>query len=303
LKKILSRFRAWQKDPQKNHVSADLSVEHTCANCGHVFRGNCCPVCRQDAGDGHITWRWLYKCILTVWGMDSRSLPHTLLQLLFRPGYLIGDYLSGRRQVSYTPFNMLFIVALFYAILRQLLGYTPTESSPAGDQFPLLMDAVTWLQQNPAWAMLFMTTLLILPTWCFFRFAPRHPHHTLPEGIFIQLFMGTLMLLILLLTRAISGFFTLLIPFYYVVAYRQLFGYSVWGTLWRLLLSFLVWLNVSFLLIFAVASFNNQELQEYSAAHIFGYLSIILIILLIIAAILLLGYFISKKGAKVTSDE
>lgn len=34
---------------------------------------------------------------MELWNIDTRSLPYTILQLL-RPGYLISDYISGRRQ-------------------------------------------------------------------------------------------------------------------------------------------------------------------------------------------------------------
>ena len=108
---------------QPPRYSDEKLEEHQCPNCGHVFKGNYCPVCSQGAGDGHITWKWVGKSILDVWGMDTRSLPNTLLQLLWRPGHLIGDYIGGRRQVCYKPVNMLFIVALVYVILMQIIGH------------------------------------------------------------------------------------------------------------------------------------------------------------------------------------
>jgi hypothetical protein len=67
---------------------------------------------------GRITWRTLRQGFAMLWGMDSRSLPYTLWQLLLRPGYLIGDYISGRRQVSFPPIKMLAIVALFALIIN-----------------------------------------------------------------------------------------------------------------------------------------------------------------------------------------
>ncbi len=46
--------------------------------------------------------------------------------------------------------------------------------------------------------------------------------------------MASLILLIFILGD-ISDWFLWLILFYYIVAYRQLFGYSLWGTVWRIL--------------------------------------------------------------------
>ena len=132
LKETLGRFRAWQDKPY--HYSDEEQEEHRCANCGHVFKGNYCPVCRQDARDGRVTWRWVGKSILDVWGLDSRSLPNTLLQLFIRPGRLIGAYLDGQHQICYKPFNMLFILSIFYVVVQQLFGwnYAPTSEDKGG---------------------------------------------------------------------------------------------------------------------------------------------------------------------------
>ena len=57
LKEQIRRFRAWQKEAV--HYSDERLEPHHCPNCGHDFEGNYCPVCRQDAGDGRITWKWV----------------------------------------------------------------------------------------------------------------------------------------------------------------------------------------------------------------------------------------------------
>ena len=51
--------------------------------------------------------------IAILWGLDSRSLTYTLVQLLGRPGYLVREYISGHRLVSFPPVKMLVIVCLF----------------------------------------------------------------------------------------------------------------------------------------------------------------------------------------------
>ena len=297
LKEQLSRFRAWQKAPI--HYPDISPKEHTCANCGHHFHGNYCPICQQAAGDGHITWRWVWKNILEVWGLDSQSLPRTLLHLLYRPGHLISDYLSGHRQTCYKPFNMLFIVALAYAVLQQLFGWHDalTPEDIMGDSF--LNIAGPWLDNHPAWGAMVITVMMIIPTWAIFRFAPRHPRHTLPEGIFIQLFMSTLMLICTLLSDIFVGFFCLF-PIYYYIAYRQLFGYGPWGTLWRLLLCSIA--GIGFLTVIVAIIYtaiytatNHPELLPRNILRL-------TIVLLIVAAFLALGYFISKKTAQQSQE-
>lgn len=289
LKELLSRFRAWQQTPI--HYPDISPEEHTCANCGHHFHGNYCPICQQAAGDGHITWRWVGKIILDVWGLDSRSLPRTLLHLLYRPGLLISDYLSGHRQTCYKPFNMLFIVAFAYVVLQQLFGWhdTLTPEDIRGDSF--LDIAGPWLDNHPAWSAMAITVMMIIPTWIIFRFAPRHPRHTLPEGIFIQLFMSSLMLICILLSDIFVGFFCLF-PIYYYIAYRQLFGYGPWGTVWRLLLCGITGGIILFVIVAIILISTSHP--EFLPRNILR----LTIVLLIVAALLTLGYFISKKTAQ-----
>ncbi|MBR6048897.1 MAG: hypothetical protein IKP83_01895 [Bacteroidales bacterium] len=75
------RFRTWQKGPQR--YSDQGMTEHHCHNCDHDFTGNYCPVCGQKAGGGRITWRWVWKNIMQLWGMESKSMPYSLWQLIW----------------------------------------------------------------------------------------------------------------------------------------------------------------------------------------------------------------------------
>lgn len=288
LKETLGRFRTWQNKPY--HNSDEEQEEHRCANCGHVFRGNYCPVCRQDAKDGRITWKWVGKSILDVWGLDSRSLPNTLLQLFIRPGRIIGAYLDGQHQICYKPFNMLFILAIFYVVVQQLLGwdYAATPEDKGGKVVQMVFE---WVSEHPAWNAMLISVAMIIPTWLFFHFAPRHTRHTLPEGIFIQLFMNILILVIVFL----SDFFillSLLIPVYYYIAYRQLFGYRPWGTIWRILLCFVVWgiFFVIFINLLNIVTTHPEKLPRVAIG--------LLLYLVALAGILAFGYFVSKKTAQ-----
>ena len=92
-----------------------------------------------------------------------------------------------------------------------------------------------------------MALLGILPTWVLFRYAPRNTRHTLPQGFFIQVFLCVLnlvlsfiILLPFLLINYLVYFYVswAILIFYYVIAYKQLFGYGIWGTLWRVLIVF-----------------------------------------------------------------
>ena len=175
---------------------------------------------------------------MVIWGMDSRSLLFTLVQLLLRPGYLISDYISGKRQASFPPVKMLLIVAIVFMIAATLKDPTPIDENDIHSSFDLF---AKWTDNNPGWSMMAISCLFLLPTWLLYRFSPKHRKHTLPEGFFIQVFMGTLLSLIGATARVTDNlYFLYLLPFYYLVAYRQLFGYGWWGTFWRLCICFVV---------------------------------------------------------------
>ena len=91
-------------------------VQH-CNNCGIDFTGNFCPICSQKAGMGRIGWKSVRQGIMDIWGLGTRSLLYSIWQLLWRPGQVIGDYLDGKRQVSFPPVKMLFIIAVIYSVL------------------------------------------------------------------------------------------------------------------------------------------------------------------------------------------
>lgn len=292
------RFRAWQKRPRR--YSNKKLENHSCNNCGHEFAGNYCPVCGQKASWGRITWDAVRENVMLLWGMESHSMPYTLFQLMLRPGYLIREYLRGQRQVSYPPVKMLFIVAVIFGIIRQLTGGNSILSTVNLDGLKeksvLLYTVISWLLENPGWFMLAMTSFFSIPSWFFFRFAPDYPRHTFPESVFIQVFLSSLMLICILLTN-ISSIFTLLIPFYYYLTYRQLFGYRFWGTAWRLLSCLLVWaLAFSFLFLAAFVYLKPETLEGESLEG--SLIELALFTLLPIAILLAFGYLIGKWSEK-----
>ncbi len=229
-------FKQWQEEPFDYRFKSS-ECQH-CSNCGNEFKGNYCPHCSQRAGVGRIGWKSVHQSIMDIWGLGTRSLLYTLLQLLLRPGQLINDYISGKRQVSFPPVKMLFIMAVIYSgiaywFLPDVLGIQLMEV-----EYSQLED---WMERHYSWYSLLMSVAAILPTWIMFRNAPRNTRHTLPEGFFIQVFLSVLAIalgliflpLALINPMALSLLLLLIEMIYYIIAYKELFGYSLWGTVWR----------------------------------------------------------------------
>lgn len=237
-------FRAWQQQPIIFRLDES---EHVCNNCGHTFTGNYCPVCSQSARDGRISWMAIWQGIGQLWGVDSRSGLYTLWQLLWRPGYLVRDFISGKRQVSYPPVKLLFILAAIVALIRYFFPAPVVEVSDTGYLYIDL--ALNWLDNHQTAGELITSCLLILPTWRVFRNAPSYPNHTIPEGFFLQVYIAILSSVISAIIVEPNLIGLLLTGVYVFATYKQLFGYSFWGTLWRLLVCSVVSLATLTLLV------------------------------------------------------
>ena len=226
------RFRRWQQT-EPHYVNRHQDTVQHCHNCDTDYSGNFCPVCGQRAGLGRVGWQTIKDNIALLWGMDSRSLGYTLLQLLGRPGYLVRDYISGRRQVSFPPVKMLILVCLFVVIFETVFD---VKSAVLKIKFNVqeVDDVVAWINAQKSWATLFLQSLYILPTWLVFRFAPGYPRHTLPEGFFLQVFLSVQSLLLVFFGYLNENLELALWIIYMYITYYQLFGYGWWSTLWRL---------------------------------------------------------------------
>lgn len=100
------RFSHWQQ-AEPHYVNRHQDTVQHCHNCGTKFRDNFCPRCGQRAEVGRVGWDSILENVALLWGLDSRSLTYTLVQLMGRPGYLVRDYISGHRQVSFPPVKAL----------------------------------------------------------------------------------------------------------------------------------------------------------------------------------------------------
>ena len=58
------------------------------------------------------------------------TLPHTIIELFYRPGYLIRDYLAGKRQHYTNPFRMLLLTAAIFVLFNGMgIGGNIKESA------------------------------------------------------------------------------------------------------------------------------------------------------------------------------
>ncbi len=252
LKDYRNSYREWKQHPVDYKYPGE---RHRCDCCGEEHEGNYCPLCGQKASQGPVTWTSVWAGVMELWGLHSRSLPYTAWQLLFRPGHLMRDYVTGKRQVSFPPVKMLVLLGVIVYLLGHWVSpkeYTQEINNiTSTGVFYYTSYFFKWLLAHKSWGLLVVFSALILPTWIVFRHAPLLKRHTLPQGFFVQVFVACqslvleliMMLLALMFFVPYSHFKYLVLVFLFIylfIDYKQLFGYNWWGTIWRMLMMLVI---------------------------------------------------------------
>lgn len=123
---------------------AFVSDSCQCLNCGMTFTGNFCPRCGQN----RTTTRYRFSNMLTniaggFFNIDN-GFGRTIIDLLYRPGYLIADFISGKRAPYFRPFQTLFVLAALYIMTVQLVdpGALKSFDAPASPELEQQMDSL-----------------------------------------------------------------------------------------------------------------------------------------------------------------
>lgn len=261
IKERYQQFRQWQKNPVKYKRCNEV---HQCVNCEDEFVGDYCPTCGQKWNTGPVSWKNLFQEWMGLWGLGNRSLPYTIIQLLLRPGYLIGEYISGKRRNCFPPISLLVLIALAVSLIGHWLdlNYCSEPDSARIANQDLYSHIEIFREEHMDFFILFIFLMMLLPTYLVFRYSPKHPRHTLPQGFFIQVFITIQFLLTLLPFGLICKYIgvsvenndiyrrifpKIVITLLFFVNYKQLFGFRIWGTIWRLVACWLLWMSSVYL--------------------------------------------------------
>lgn len=94
---------------------------NTCLNCGTVYTGSYCNRCGQSRNTPRYRLSNAFRNILGGFTNIDNGFGRTLLDLLYRPGYMIKDFIAGKRILYFRPFQTLFILAALYIMTVQLV--------------------------------------------------------------------------------------------------------------------------------------------------------------------------------------
>lgn len=93
----------------------------TCRNCGNTFTGQYCNRCGQDRNTPRFTHHSAIRNILCGMTNIDHGFGYTLIELVTRPGYMINDFIAGKRVRYFRPFQTLFVLAAVYILLVQFI--------------------------------------------------------------------------------------------------------------------------------------------------------------------------------------
>jgi len=125
----LRAFRIWQRRPYQVAPLSDHS--HQCSSCATSFQGNFCPRCGQSAQIGRFSFKKSFLLFLDVWGLGNRGMFRTIRDLMFRPGYMIRDYLRGMQSAYFPPFKMFFLLAALALVVQHGFNFSLSAKEDA----------------------------------------------------------------------------------------------------------------------------------------------------------------------------
>lgn len=102
-------------------IPAASQESNTCLNCGTVYNGSYCNRCGQSRNTPRYHLSNAFRNIMGGFTNIDNGFGRTLLDLLYRPGYMIKDFIAGKRILYFRPFQTLFVLAALYIMTVQLV--------------------------------------------------------------------------------------------------------------------------------------------------------------------------------------
>ncbi len=261
LSALRSQFHEWEK--LGRHIQP-IHVEEaepcTCLCCGTEYRGNFCPGCGQSRKTRRLTFSNAVEHITSIFTNADGRFVHTFTDLFTRPGYMIWDYLKGRRVEYFQPIQMLFFLATIYLFLSMLMHVDIQEEvvksvmvTQDGDaNLAVFMENMqNYAHQflsNKAVAALLGISVLIWPIKAAFRKIGRCPQLNMTEFFYAMCYMECLSLICSIILLPFfwlfgKGVSDMLFPLdiaLQVWCFHQLFQIGWKKTVWRLIIAYIL---------------------------------------------------------------
>ena len=151
---------------------------------------------RSEVSHERLTVKRAVLLFMETWGLGSRNIFYTMWHLIWRPGYMMSDYLNGRRKRYLQPFFMFFVLTLilvqmawalkvqlpknrdmtltaFEFISKHENTFTAEQRLKIIETAQWLDDVHDWRDENRAWDLIIQSIGVCLITWLLWRKSPR----------------------------------------------------------------------------------------------------------------------------------
>ena len=199
-----------EKGNHPKSILVDECNEHTCLNCGTVFKGNYCPGCGQKGDTGRLSLRHALDNLLGVLASADKGLGHTIHELMLRPGNMMRDYVRGHRTEYVRPIQLLFLLASIYLVVHYILFQhadkpeiiiEDLDGNPSSftQSIGFLQTTLEAIFSNRAFVSLTSAGLLWIPMWLAFRPTKNGRETTLVEFFFVIVYVSCLQMIFCIL--------------------------------------------------------------------------------------------------------
>lgn len=274
LKEKYRQFREWQRQP---YQVKPLSTEgHVCTTCETHYEGNYCPRCGQSSMIGRYSFKNAFLLFLDVWGLGNRGMFRTIRDLVFRPGYMIRDYLQGMQMAYFPPFKLFFLLIALSLLVQTGLNIKGVNRidesmevfdkvrtiSPEQDNtknadvkqkqmeyYTTSKAIITWTYKHVTIVTLVFLLFFTGPLYLFFRHSPNIPDMRFSEFFVSVIYFTNMTSIYSIIWDFFCGniYFETFLLLLAIIPLKQLSGYGYWGTIWKTILAFILfWIIIIF---------------------------------------------------------
>ena len=241
-----------------------------CHNCEQSCQGRFCPACGQRTSVHKVNFKETFQDLADQLLSLSAPLPQTLKMLVINPGYLLRDYLYGKRRRYYRPISFFLLTTLFYLIIRGLVGSEglgqiigdPKDNPFVDSDF--IYQAREFMIENINSLLFIFVAVLALAMKLFY-----HRYYSLAEYFAVSFYLiGFYMLLVTLnlfyiryVNQNIQYLSTLVMNVYFVYAMVSFFGHRKWLTSIKAFIAYIL-AYVFYILLASILSYNIIALKQ-----------------------------------------
>lgn len=208
---LYDKWKEYKEFCRKGRHMGAMDVEseteiHSCLNCGTEFHGHYCPNCGQSVGVKRLKIRHGIEDLFGIFTNFDSGFLHTCIELVYRPGYMMLDYLDGRRKEYIKPIQLLFLLATIYIFLHYILYGSDIEDMNVKNfviedkEINTVVDyikkAFEYVFSNKALTYLTIVLLHVLPVRLCFYFTKVGKRLNISEIFFVMVYVGCQMLMI-----------------------------------------------------------------------------------------------------------